>query len=458
MAEVTMEEAPRKAREMFDKGFAAMERDNLDYAMDMFTSALELEPRLLKARKFLRAAQIKKFKGKKGGVITHVFSTLAGLPSYVSTQSALKKDPAKALKTAEKLLRMDPLNKMFIRIFTNAAVAADLPEVAIQTLEVAKDFYSNDVQLLKKLGDLYMEVNETHKGRECFEAIVRLKPNDPESIKAFKDATALDTMHKGGWSSATSYRDVMKDSEEAIRLEQQAKAVKTSRDIKDLIAETQSKIEKEPENINFRRHLADLYLRNDQYDEAIETLQEAQKMSGGADPQIDRALSMAQLKKLDAEIVALEQVGDQEGAEAKRNEKNTFQLEDAADRVKRYPNDLQFKYEYGVLLYEHGTINEAIQQFQQAQRNPQRRTRALYYLGLCFKQKEQYDIALEQFEKAASEIGTMDSTKKDILYELGTVCELTGNREKASKYFKDIYAVDIGYRDVAEKIEKSYKD
>jgi tetratricopeptide (TPR) repeat protein len=85
---------------------------------------------------------------------------------------------------------------------------------------------------------------------------------------------------------------------------------------------------------------------------------------------------------------------------------------DSADRVKRYPNDLQFRYEYGVVLYEHNRLNEAIEEFQLAQRNPQRRIRTLYYLALCFKQKQQYDIAIEQLQKAASEMTVMDETKK----------------------------------------------
>ena len=39
MAEVTLEAAPRKARDHFEKGFSAMERGNLEYAIAMFESA-----------------------------------------------------------------------------------------------------------------------------------------------------------------------------------------------------------------------------------------------------------------------------------------------------------------------------------------------------------------------------------------------------------------------------------
>ena len=51
MAEVELEQAPRKARDHFDKGFAALERGNFDYAMDMFGLALELCPQLTRARR-----------------------------------------------------------------------------------------------------------------------------------------------------------------------------------------------------------------------------------------------------------------------------------------------------------------------------------------------------------------------------------------------------------------------
>lgn len=456
MAEITLEESSRKIRDIYEKGFAAMERGNNKYAMDMLMSALDLEPRLFVARKLLRVAQVKEFKANKGGSLTHITSTLSGVGGIMSAKSAIKKDPVKALRITETLLRNDPLNKTFINLHVEAALEADMPEVAILMLEVAREYYPKDIPLLKRLGQLYLDNNDTRKGRDVFEKLLALKPDDPVIVKQFKDASALDTMNKGGWSGAGSYRDVMKDTGEATRLEQESKAVKSSKDLGSMIEDSLAKIEKEPQNINYRRALADLYIRADRIDEALTTLQEAQELSGGADPQIDRAISSAKLKQFDLEIKALEEAGNTDEVEAKKQERQEFELVDAEERVKRYPNDLQFRYEYGVLLYKNDKLNEAIKQFQQAQRNPQRRTRSLYYLAMCFKQKEQYDIALEQLEKAASEVQVMDDTKKDILYELGTICEAMDNKQKAAQYFKEIYSVDIGYRDVSEKIEKSY--
>lgn len=457
MAEIEMENAPRKAREHFDKGFAAMERGNLDYAMDMFKLALDVCPQLLKARKYLRAAQVKKFRTNPPSSMMKALIPVKAAGKTMKAQSMIKKDAAGALIVTEDLLSLDPFNLNFVNMNVQSAIGAGMPEVAILTLEAVKESNLSDVKLLRQLAGLYQEVDRLHDARVLYEEIARLAPNDPLSIKQLKDATALDSMQRGRWGEEGDFRGKIKDAKEAILLEQQNKAVKTSRDSDALITETQRKIETEPNNVNYRRALAELFLKSDRFDEAMETLKHAQELTGGADPQIDRALSNAYIRKLDFEINQFEAANDTEHAEAWKKEKREFILEDARDKVERYPNDLQFRYDLGVIMYERGELNEAIQQFQLSQRNPQKRIRSLYYLGLCFKKKGQNDIAMEQLQKAVSELPIMDDTKKDLLYELGQISEEMGNQEKALSYYKEIYGVDISYRDVAAKMENFYK-
>ena len=136
--------------------------------------------------------------------------------------------------------------------------------------------------------------------------------------------------------------------------------------------------------------------------------------------------------------------------------KLAFIYSDAVEMVKRYPNDLQFRYELGYQYYLREMDNDAIEEFQLAQRNPQRRTRALYYLSLCFTRKGQPDIAFEQLKKAASELTLMDETKKDITYEMGLLADQMGRTDEAVAFFKQIYENDIKYKDVAQRISASY--
>jgi len=46
----------------------------------------------------------------------------------------------------------------------------------------------------------------------------------------------------------------------------------------------------------------------------------------------------------------------------------------------------------------------------------------------------------------------MDGLKKELLYNLGSAYEAMGDPEKAVAAFKEIFKVDISYRDVREKI------
>lgn len=193
------------------------------------------------------------------------------------------------------------------------------------------------------------------------------------------------------------------------------------------------------------------------FSEAITVLQDAQTVSGARDPQIDQTISTIRLQSFDEEILKLKAANMTVAAEAKQQDRDLFLFNDTQDRVARYPNDLQIKFEFGALLFQQDRINEAIQQFQSSQRNAQRRIESLYYIGMCFKAKQQYDMAIEQLQKAISELPVMDDTKKKIIYELGLLFDLVDRKAEAMEHFKQIYQLDIGYRDVAAKVEQGYK-
>lgn len=460
MAEATYEQVSKKAQDLFNKGMGAFERANLDYAVDLLTTCVELEPGFLRARKFLRAAQIRRFKEKGGGKLSHLLSTVTGFPSYCRVLGLVKsKKGSDAVIAGEKLLAKDPLNVRFIGVFADAAGAAGLPETAVQTLEIARDHHPLDPRVLKQLGTFYQQTGATGEARACFEKLCEITPNDPAAVKALKDAMALDSMQSDGWERTAeqkgTFREIIRDTKEAEVLEQQAKAVKSDKDVDSLIADTLEKLEGEPDNVNYYRSLARLYVQKGVFDSAVDVLQQALQRNPG-DPELEKAISAVRIQEMDGQVKDLEEKGDEAGAAEARERREAFVYEDMDARVKRYPNDLRLRYDWGALLFERGMLNEAIQQFQLSQRSPNHRVRSLFHLAMCFKEKKQYDLARAQLEQAASELTQMDGTKKDILYELGLVAEATGDGALAADYYKQIYQVDIGYRDVAQKIEQAY--
>lgn len=462
MAEITIESAPQKVRDLFNRGFAALERGNLDYAIDLLSSCVEIEPAALRARKMLRAAQIKKFRNAKASPVAAAVTMVKTLPLVVSTILQIRSGKAaQALSNAEKLLKLDPLNGRFAVLAANAALLLDLPEAAVMTLELTREHRPDDVRVLKRLAEIHAETGDTKAARDCFEHLTELHPNVPEYVKGFKDAMARHSMARDGWEQAAAkggtFREAMRNTGEAVQLEREAKAVKTDRDADSLIADTLTKLQAEPENMNYYRSLARLYTQKSQFEEAIATVEEALQRNPG-DPELEQQLSVIRQQQMDQEIAQLRAAGNEDAATGKEAEKAQFVLADLEDRVHRYPNDLRLRYDWGAALFQAGRINDSIQQFQAAQRSPKHRTRALYHLALCFKDKNQYDLAAQQLTAAAADLVTMDATKKDILYELGALHELMGNQEEALRFFKEIYQADIGFRDVSAKVEQMYRN
>ena len=137
-------------------------------------------------------------------------------------------------------------------------------------------------------------------------------------------------------------------------------------------------------------------------------------------------------------------------------ERDHFTLEECKGRAEKYPNDLQIRFELGQLYFNAGKTSEAMQEFQKAQSNPNRRIQSLSYLGQCFARRNMNDMASRSLQTALKEKLVFDDEKKEIIYALGCVLEKMGKVEEAMDQFKQIYEVDMGFKDVAPKVDAYY--
>jgi tetratricopeptide (TPR) repeat protein len=133
-------------------------------------------------------------------------------------------------------------------------------------------------------------------------------------------------------------------------------------------------------------------------------------------------------------------------------------LQSARDMVDRYPGDMDARFRLAELLLAANQIEPAIAQFQQVQKNVKLRSRALQGLGRCFRARGLLDLAVTQLNTAKQESGLSEELKKEITYELGECYEKLKQPESAIAQFKEIYTEDIGFRDVAAKINGYYSE
>ena len=124
--------------------------------------------------------------------------------------------------------------------------------------------------------------------------------------------------------------------------------------------------------------------------------------------------------------------------------------------VQRYPNEFSYRYDLGELYKQKGNVDGAIKELQLALRAPKIRVKALVLLGQSYMEKKFYDLAAEQLTLAKSEISGVTELKKEVIYDLGRCYESQGDPEKAMAEYKALYGIDIGYRDVSQKIDDFY--
>jgi tetratricopeptide (TPR) repeat protein len=316
---------------------------------------------------------------------------------------------------------------------------------------------------------LYRERGENDQEVEVYNQIIEINPLDAEALRLGKDAAARASMQSGGWTQAESYRDLIKDKEMAISLEQQSRMRLTGESLEQQIAETYARHKAEPANVDLARRLGALNEQKEDLEAAIGWYQYAADLTKGADAGLVRKVSDLKVKRLEREIAAHQEFLSTHDAADELHAKKSEELKaakaqraeiliaEARDQVARNPTDLQLRFELGEHLVGAGRFREAVPELQRARQNPHARLKAMNLLGCCYSELGMLDLAARQLEEASKEILLMDAMKKEIVYNLGLVYERTGHHDKSLACMKQIYEVEHGYKDVATRVESSYE-
>ena len=120
--------------------------------------------------------------------------------------------------------------------------------------------------------------------------------------------------------------------------------------------------------------------------------------------------------------------------------------------------DLETHYNLGIAFREMGLLEEAISEFQKVAKANERGKAFRYamqcctLLGLAFMEKGQPSIAAIWYERALRTPGVDAESALALRYDLGVAQESANDLDAALKSFSHVYAVNIDYRDVADRI------
>jgi len=115
--------------------------------------------------------------------------------------------------------------------------------------------------------------------------------------------------------------------------------------------------------------------------------------------------------------------------------------------------DFQSHYDLGVAFKEMGLLDEAIAEFQKALRAQDGKLRTSEALGVCFFEKGAYGVAESILRRGLELPASGDEERLGILYWLARSYEEQGRPAEAKDLYGKVFAVNIRFLDVGERVK-----
>jgi len=200
MDETNLNSLPKQVKDYYEKGIAAINRQNFSYAVELFGSALALKEDFAEARFYLWLALWEERKQRP-----NIFAMIAGKISaiFFMTQAlSLQKTgkTSQAVYKYEKAMRADPANTTVLNSIADCFISEGQTWNAIKILEGVPMIDNKDSKTLKRLALLYKGMDNYEKARAFFQATLQANPNDMDAEHGIKELDAIKTL-KGSFDN-----------------------------------------------------------------------------------------------------------------------------------------------------------------------------------------------------------------------------------------------------------------
>lgn len=441
-------------QQCFEQGSKVSASGNYDYATQMFTQCVTGDPaNLLYTQNFISNLQ-KKYNNNKTG------AKLAGMRSAgakgIVKKAAVSKDWLGVITAGLKVLELNPWDTAALADMAQACDQLKFDEAQLVYLKAALDADIKDPEVNRLLGRALGRQGQFDQAIACWMRVQQAKPSDEEARRSIANLTVEKTIHKGGYEEAESSTQVMVDKQQ--QAERQGRAGGTASPEEQL----EKRLKKDPANMSLYLELADLHIKEERFEQAVEVLNRGLQASGGAVEMRER-LEDAELRRARHQLaIAEKKAKSEDTAEAKAlyqqmwTELNNKELEVYRNRSDRYPNNLGFKFELGLRLQRAKNFQEAIKVLQECRSDPKRKGQVFFYLGVCFESIKQYKLALSNYEQAIEALSEREiDDRKRAIYRAGSLAmDRLKDWEAAEKHLTVLAGMDFSYKDVGERLDK----
>lgn len=450
--------ARQRLQKVFEHAQRCVEKQDFDYAHKLFSQCVVEDPcNLVYLQNLVLNLQQKYGDNHKG-------SRLAGL-KIKSQRSTLTKAAAKgeweeAMQAACTALSLNPWDIPTLLKLASSYEQLGSDECELYCLRCALGVDPKDLDVNRQAGTALQRMGQFEQAIACWQRVKQVLPQDEEARQSIARLSVESTIDKGGYDST------LLDSQNGlpvptISVSQLAKSGEPVDDRPPEVRLTEA-IQADPTDAENYIHLADIYLRENRFDDAETLLSQGANACGTGDLQIRSRIEDVQLRRV-AHLSALAEQRCQQDPtdEAKqlahryKVQANQVELEIYAARSERDPKNTRLKLEFGLRLKRAGKVKEAISTLQTAKTDTRRGGFVLVELGECFQHIEQYKLALTHYEQAIAAIDEPeDEIYRKALYRAGVLATGMQEFDRAEQHLNQLAGLDYSYRDVAERLDK----
>lgn len=183
----------QELKEFYNNGLLAFEKQNYDYAVEIFSQITSAQYDHLEARRYLHLSLRKRAEGSKPSFASSVNKLLLSMQA----DSMLRKnDIPGCLEILEKIIFSNPNDSEILKKIADIFYKKDMVLHAISNLEEAKTVNPKDIGIFKKLGELYVKKEDYRNAKSAYESALKINPNDTEVLKSLKNLDALGTIKR----------------------------------------------------------------------------------------------------------------------------------------------------------------------------------------------------------------------------------------------------------------------
>jgi tetratricopeptide (TPR) repeat protein len=462
----------RVAAGQFDRANQVISTGNHDYGIQLLLTCCKLDPANLIYRQALRRTEKAKYKNNLRGSRLAFLTTSATKAKLKAAKSS--RDYLKVLEYGEEVLVRNPWDIGTQMDMAEAAEALGLLDLAAWTLDQARQKNPKDATVNRALARLYEKRGNFSQAIALWEMVRKADPQDIEAQHKAKDLAASDTIARGNYNAVVGVDTTTEPTELEDEGAEERRPALPAR-VRDELplptgndrltreaAPLRARIDADPTNANAYLHLAALYRRADQLEQAREVLQRGLGPTGNP---FELTVELADLDiepfRRNLTITEEKLRTSPQDAELRKirirllKEINTRELDIYRQKADRYPNEMAHRFEVGVRLLRAGQTDEAILELQAARSDPRQRWRSLLYLGYCFKNRNNWRLAQRNFEEALQGLPAgEENSRKELLFQLAQGAAEAGDLAKAMDLGYELANLDFGYRDIGRLLDE----